>query len=119
MSDVIITTGDDVDFLQQVTKDGVDLVIDISAVVKSRIVSQDRQTVYTDEITAVSTDEGADWATGLISLPYPSAITEAINNTNIPFNKGTSQAIVETQIDDNGKKSTAFDSITIAKGNVS
>lgn len=119
MSDVIITTGDDVDFLHQITKDAVDLVIGLSSTVKSRIVSRDGQIVYSSEITAANDDPGADWPNGLVALIFPSAVTEAINNSSISFDRGKAVALVETQIDDNGKKTTCRDSILIVKGNVS
>ena len=118
MSDVTITTGDDVDFLLQVTKDDVNLVIDVAATVTSRIVSRDGQIVYSDQITALSTDDGADWPNGLIALEYSSAVTTSIESSDISFERGKAVALVETRIVDNGKKSTVFDSITINKGNV-
>lgn len=121
MSDVIITTGDDVDFLHQITKDGVNLVIGLSATIKSRIVSKDRVTVYSSEITALSGDTGADWPNGLVALAFSSAITNAMNSSGIIYNRGIGRvsALVETQITDGGKKITCFDSITIVKGSVS
>lgn len=119
MSEAIITTGDDIDFLHQINKDGAPLSISGAAVVTSKIISVDRSIALSDEITASVSDQGADWPNGLVSLPYPSVITEATYANNVgKFIRGRALALVETQINDGGKKTTAFDTITIVKGNV-
>lgn len=89
-----------------------DIVTPISTdgVVRFRLVSSDKETTYTDVLTADKDHADADWSNGKIILIFPSAATVAIAVQGL--------AQVELQVDDGGEKLGAFFSVNIVKGNI-
>lgn len=81
--------------------------IDSGATVKGQVTSMDHKYVYTSELTALSTDTGADWPNSLVVFPISSTVTSLITYTGM--------ALVEIQVDDGGK-TTFFAELEIIKG---
>ncbi len=109
MSIPVIVTGDDVVLLQTLNKQGATFNIPVSSTVTCRLVSDDHCEVLSDPVVQSNGTAGADWANSLVAISLPSAVTSLIEKTGF--------AILETQVDDNGKL-TWFSKVKIVKGNI-
>jgi len=123
MSRPEITTGDDAVLLQELTKydkatkKQVTFNIPNTATVKSRIIAVDHNENYSDEVTQVDTTTGADWANSLVAVVLDSLITSQVLGKSVIWKNGKINAKIETQVDDNGKK-TFFSSVIMVKGSI-
>lgn len=102
-----LVIGDDASIGVVLKRNKATFPIDAGATVKGQITSMDHKYTYTTELTALSTDTGADWPNSLVVFPIASAVTSLITYTGM--------ALVEIQVDDNGK-STFFADIEIIRG---
>ncbi len=81
-----------------------------SGVVRFRLVSRDKNTTYTNILTANKDHPDADWSAGTIILIFPAAATVDIATQGL--------ASVELQVDDGGEKLGTFFAVNIVKGNI-
>jgi hypothetical protein len=118
-----ITTGDDVVLLQEITKydkvlkKQVTFNIPDTATVKSRLISFDHETVYSEEIVQSDLTTGADWANSLIAVVFDSVATSDILNKTVLWKQGKIGAKVETQVNDGGNL-TWFSTVIMVKGSI-
>ena len=63
-----VVTGNDISELLQLHKSAATFNIQTNATVKAAIVSYDRSSLLAGPFTMLSTDDGADWTTSLLSL---------------------------------------------------
>ncbi len=81
-----------------------------SGVVRFRLVSRNKETTFTEILTADRTHPDADWPAGKIILIFPASATVDIDTQGL--------AEVELQVDDGGEKLGTFFSVNIVKGNI-
>ncbi len=81
-----------------------------SGVVRFRLVSRNKETTYTNVLTADSNHPDADWANAKLILVFPASSTVSIDTQG--------PAEVELQVDDGGEKLGTFFSVDIVKGNI-
>ena len=89
-----ITTGDDVDYPAQLTKNGATFTIDPGATVKGCIKYEGE--AISAEVTCDNAHPDADWVNSLVIVPFTAVQTEAITKTGLT-------AYIEIQVDDGGK----------------
>ena len=114
----IIVTGDDISFPTVLRKkiSGATVyttfVIDASAVLTARLVSSDRESVYTAEIAQVTAETGSDLANSLVIIAFTSAQTIGVTFQG--------SALLEIQLDDPtpGGKLTWFTPVKIKRGQI-
>lgn len=104
-----VVTGDDVEFLVSLRKDGESFAITPSATIKAALVNQQRTAILAGPQTCNSTDSGADWLHSLVKVTLSSSLTGAVT-TYAP-------AFLEVEVSDPGKL-TWFVPVTIVKGNI-
>lgn len=115
MATPTLVTGDDLSFPTVLRKKpfGSSIYstfsIDPGATIFARLVSTDRENVYTPEIAQVTDEQGADLANSLIIIAFTSAET-----IDIAHQGG---ALLEVQVDDGGKL-TWFASVRINRGQI-
>jgi len=105
-----IITGTDRQLTATWTVNGSVTPISPAAIVRFIMVSKDKETTYTNILTADRNHPSADWPHGLIALVFPSTETSAINARGL--------AMVELQVEDAGKKLGTFFPVNIVKGNL-
>ena len=108
MSNVILTTGDDVSLAVTLKKNNSTFNIPVTATVEASLITPDRGTILISPIVQLDTTPGADWANSLVIVLFTSA------QTDINFD---GDAILEIQVNDNGKL-TWFASLTVIKGTI-
>ena len=104
-----LVTGDDITLPVTLKKKGLTFVIDAGATIVARLVSADRESVYTPEIAQTTAAVGADLANSLIILTFASADTALVTHQG--------SALLEIQVDDGGKL-TWFTSVRIVRGQI-
>ena len=110
-----LVTGDDILLAIELTRKAygaavaTTFVITPTAIITARLVSTERETVYTPEITQVTAHASADLANSLIIIIFTSAQTIAIRHQGAAY--------LEVQIDDGGKK-TWFAPVKLIRGQV-
>ena len=115
MTTPIIVTGDDITFPTILRKkvSGATVyttfIIDPSAIITARLVSTDRESVYTTEIAQVTVQAGADLNNSLIIIKFTSAQTIGITFQG--------SALLEVQVDEGGKL-TWFTPVKINRGQI-
>jgi len=115
MTTPTLVTGDDISFptvlRKKVTGATVytTFVIDPSAIIIARLVSTDRESTYTAEITQVTAESGSDLPNSLIIIAFTSAETIDI------LHQGG--ALLEIQVDEGGKR-TWFTPIRIKRSQI-
>ena len=105
----VIVTGDDVALPVTLKKDNSTFSIDAGATVQAALVSLDRSTVLAGPVTCSNVATGADWVNSLVIVEINSTLTGAITSYG--------GALLEIQVDDNGKL-TWFVSVDIEKGTI-
>ena len=115
MTTPILVTGDDISFPVILRKkvsgatEYTTFVIQTNADIIARLVSSDRESVYTPEIPQITVQTGADLSNSTIIINFTSAET-----IGITFQGG---ALLEIQLDDSGKL-TWFTPIKIERGQI-
>ena len=115
MTTPIIVTGDDITFPTVLRKKAAGatvyttFVIDAGATIVARLVSTDKESVYTPEITQITVQAGADLNNSLIIIKFTSAQTIGITFQG--------NALLEIQVDDAGKL-TWFTPVKINRGQI-
>jgi len=108
-----VITGDPVNRIVQLSKitDGGTVTFNIptSTPVKAAIVSLDRLTKFTDDVSLVHTDSGADWSVSKLAVVIPKTETEKITE----YGKG----YIEIQVADTYELTWAVP-VTLTKGNI-
>jgi len=104
-----LVTGDDIALPVTLKKKGLTFTINPAATVKARLVSADREAVFTAEIAQSTATSGNDLANSLIVIIFAAADTADITH------QGT--ALLEIQVDDGGKQ-TWFVSVRIVRGQI-
>jgi hypothetical protein len=122
---VELVTGDDEILIHDIEKENITtgqfetFDVPTNSVVKSRLISLDHKTYYTNEVAQVSTTTGADWANSRIAAKFNESDTLGINDiVGELWKNGKLDAKLETQINNNGKK-TYFANIVMVKGSIS
>jgi hypothetical protein len=106
-----IITGDDPKIPVEISdKDGV-IAIAGTATIKAAVVSSNRKTVILPAVSVIEATAGSDWTKGIVVVNFLSAATSVIPKSHL------GSALLEIQIDDNGKQ-TWFDEIEIIKGTI-
>ena len=104
-----LVTGDDITLPVTLTKKGLTFPIDPGAAITARLVSSDRESVYTAEIPQVTNHANADLPNSLIILVFVSTDTVGV------LFQGS--ALLEIQVNDGGKQ-TWFASVRINRGQI-
>lgn len=110
-----LVTGDDIIFPTVLRKkeSGASVyttfAIDTGAIITARLVSTDRESVYTAEIAQVTAHADADLPNSLIIIVFAEADTIGITYQG--------SALLEIQVDDSGKR-TWFTPIRIKRGQI-
>jgi len=97
VSSTLITTGDDVAIPVTLKKNGVTFAIDAAATVKAALVSTDRSSKLSADVTCSNAAAGADWANSLVVVEFSSAVSGAVT---VP---DSGRCLLEIQVDDSGK----------------
>jgi len=104
-----LTTGDDITFPVQLTKDTTSFTISNLAIVRASIISKDKRLILIPPIPVLETNIGSNWASSLIMVSFTSAQTILIKNYG--------SNLLEIQVNDNGKH-TWFTNINILQGTI-
>lgn len=112
MSDDIaqIVTGDDATLPVVLTKDGQTFTIDPAAQIFAAVTDRTKKKTILASTPVSELAPGSDWANSLIVVVFSSVNTAAVTYTG--------RAVLEIQVDDNGKL-TWFDEIEIVRGTIS
>ena len=112
MSDDIATivTGDDATLPVVLTKDGATFTIDPGAQIFAAVTDKTKKKTLLAATPVSEAAAGSDWANSLVVVVFSSVNTAAVTYTG--------RAVLEIQVDDNGKL-TWFDEIEIIKGTIS
>lgn len=106
-----LVTGDDALVTQTLKIAGV--AFDVSGLtIKSRVISKDRRSALTSEITNSSGGTGADWVNGIVAIVIPGSETEDIDPVSHP------EVWIETQVNDGTYDKTWFTLVEVVKGNI-
>jgi len=100
-----LVTGDDIQMLVTLLKDGATFNINAGATVHARLIDVGKENPYMDAIVQSNTAPGADWPNSLVTVEFASADTADIAYQG--------PALLEVQVDDNGK-STWFETVQIS-----
>jgi hypothetical protein len=110
MNTLNIITGDDINQLVQLTRNGVDFAILNSDQVQCAIVSFDRKTILVTAVVQDDTATGANWGESIIACEFTNALTNQITKTG--------QAWLEIQVTQASKITTWFVMVNIIQGNI-
>lgn len=109
MSIPVLVTGDDVNLPVTLKKNGNTFAIATGSTVQAMLVTTDRTRQLTPVVQVNEAATGSDWANSLVVVAFASADTASMTMQ--------SPAILEIQVDDNGKR-TWFVEITIVRGSI-
>ena len=104
-----IVSGDDIVIPVTLLKNGLTFVIAPEAIIKVRLVAEDRLSTYTEEITIPTGGAGSDLAESLIIVMLAPLDTVAVTYQG--------NMLLEIQVDD-GIKITWFVKVNMIKGNI-
>jgi len=99
-----LVTGDDIQMLVTLLKDGTTFNINAAATVEARLINIDRTQAYMDPVAQSNAASGADWSNSLVTVEFAETDTSDITYQGA--------ALLEVQVDDNGK-STWFETVNI------
>lgn len=102
-----IIAGDDTDIEITLKSNGAVFSISNSAVIKAAIIDRSRSAVLIGPVTVDRTVLGSDWMASLIVVQFPGRMSESIRTST--------QAKLEIQVYDGGRKVTWTTDITLIK----
>ena len=109
MSLAEVVTGDDVSLVITLLSDGTTFNMSGNAV-KAMLVSKDRLTAFTSEVTQNEAAAGANYLVSRVAIQMTAVQTENINYQGFGF--------IEVQVTFPGAKKTWFHPVQIVKGNI-
>lgn len=104
-----IVIGDDVPLSVTLKRNKVTFNIPGTATIKGVVTSMDHKYAYTTVLTAAEGATGADWANSLVVFDISSTETGVMTYTGM--------ALIEVQVDDDGK-STFFAEVEVLQGTI-
>ncbi len=104
---ITLVAGDDIHIPFSLTRNGMRFNIASSAIVKAALLSTDKQ-LLAGPVDCLANASGANWSKSLVSIHFPSAMTESV--------EAQAGAVIEVQVDDNGKSTWFAGDITIERG---